>query len=242
VTATIVMPESTPIVKKNAVIAFGGIPVMTANTNEARESEAERIRIETGARFVHPSEDPLVIAGQGTVCLEFIEQVRALHKNIAALDAVIIPVGGGGLASGNTITLRALLGHQVKIVLAEPQLMDDAKRSFDAKALLSHHPDNPLNSVADGLKTTLGPNTWPIVRDMVDDIITVTEVEILKATKLIWERLKVCIEPSAGVGVAVALSETFHNKYMDVEHVGIVLCGGNVDVVKVSHMMHELGI
>ena len=241
VTATIVMPESTPIVKKNAVIAFGGIPVMTANTNEAREYEADRIRRETGARFVHPSEDPFVIAGQGTVCLEFIEQVRAAHNNVT-LDAVIIPVGGGGLASGNTITLRALLGDTVKIILAEPQLMDDAKRSFDAKTLLQHHPDNPLASVADGLKTTLGPNTWPIVRDMVDDIFTVSEWEILKATKLIWERLKICIEPSAGVGVAVALSETFHEKYPTLEHVGIVLCGGNVDVVKVSNMMHELGI
>ena len=241
VTATIVMPESTPIVKKNAVIAFGGIPVMTANTNEAREYEADRIRRETGARFVHPSEDPFVIAGQGTVCLEFIEQVRAAHNNVT-LDAVIIPVGGGGLASGNTITLRVLLGDKVKIILAEPQLMDDAKRSFDAKTLLQHHPDNPLASVADGLKTTLGPNTWPIVRDMVDDIFTVSEWEILKATKLIWERLKICIEPSAGVGVAVALSETFHEKYPTLEHVGIVLCGGNVDVVKVSNMMHELGI
>ena len=242
VTATIVMPESTPIVKKNAVVVFGGIPVMTANTNEARESEADRIRQETGARFVHPSEDSLVIAGQGTVCLEFIEQVRNAHN--VTLDAVIIPVGGGGLASGNAITLRGLLGDRVKIILAEPQLMDDAKRSFDAKTLLPHHSDNPLNSVADGLKTTLGPNTFPIVRDLVDDIITVSEVEILTATKLVWERLKVCIEPSAGVGVAVALSEKFQKKYAstEVQHVGIVLCGGNVDVIKISRLMHELGI
>ena len=253
VTATIVMPESTPMVKKNAVIAFGGIPVMTANTNEARESEAERIRCQTGARFIHPSEDPLVIAGQGTVCLEFIEQVRDIHKknndhttnttNTNTLDAVIIPVGGGGLAAGNTITLRALLGDQVKIILAEPQLMDDAKRSFDAQTLLQHDPDNLLNSVADGLKTTLGPNTWPIVRDMVNDIFTVSELEIVTATKLVWERLKICIEPSAGVGVAVALSKAFHEKYgAEVKHVGIVLCGGNVDVVKVSNLMQELNV
>lgn len=257
VTATIVMPESTPMVKKNAVIAFGGIPVMTANTNEARESEAERIlRCQTGARFIHPSEDPLVIAGQGTVCLEFIEQVRDIHKNnnnnhhttttttnTNTLDAVIIPVGGGGLAAGNTITLRALLGDQVKIILAEPQLMDDAKRSFDAQTLLQHDPDNLLNSVADGLKTTLGPNTWPIVRDMVNDIFTVSELEIVTATKLVWERLKICIEPSAGVGVAVALSKAFQEKYgAEVQHVGIVLCGGNVDVVKVSNLMQELNV
>ena len=245
VVATIVMPESTPLVKQNAVRAFGGIPIMTANTNEARESKAEQIRIETGARFIHPSENPLVIAGQGTVCLEFVKQVRALQNHhTTTLDAVIIPVGGGGLAAGSTIALRALLGTTVKIILAEPQLMDDAKRSFDTNTLIQqHHPDNPLNSVADGLKTTLGPNTWPIIRDMVDDIMTVSEREILHATKLIWERLKICIEPSAGVGVAVALSKPFHDKYAaSVQHVGIILCGGNVDIVKVSQLMQEFGV
>jgi serine racemase len=242
VVVTIVMPESTPSVKKNAVLAFGGIPVMTANTNIARESEAERIRRTTGATFIHPSEDPRVIAGQGTVCYEFIQQIQEMGVT-TSLDAVIIPVGGGGLAAGNAITLRALLGKKVKIILAEPECMDDAKRSFDSKTLLQHHPDNPLQS-ADGLKTTLGPNTWPIVRDLVDDIMTVSELEIITATKLIWERLKVCIEPSAGVGVAVALSKAFQDKYdtMTIQHVGIILCGGNVDVVQLSLKMHEMGV
>lgn len=239
VKATIVMPNSTPSVKRNAVIAFGGIPIMTANTNEARETEADRVRRETGAAFVHPSEDPRVIAGQGTVCLELIAQAREMNVD---LDVVIIPVGGGGLAAGNTIALRALLGDKVKIVLAEPLEMDDAKRSFEAKTLLKHDPDNQLNSVADGLKTTLGPNTWPIVRDLVDDIMTVSEEEILRATKIVWERLKVCIEPSAGVGVAVALSDAFKNKYGTAKNVGIVLCGGNVDVVKVSGLMRDIGL
>jgi threonine dehydratase len=133
-------------------------------------------------------------------------------------------------------------------VLAEPEEMDDAKRSKDAGILLKHEPGNELRSVADGLKTTLGPNTWPIIRDLVDDIITVTEYDILRATKLIWERLKVCIEPSAGVGVAVALGEEFQRKYCEgeqegkVQKVGIVLCGGNVDVVKISRLMESFGI
>jgi serine racemase len=240
VKATIVMPESTPVVKKDAVVAYGGIPIMTANTNEAREDKAEEIRRETGAVFIHPSEDPRVIAGQGTVCLEFIEQVKEMSGS--DLDLVIIPVGGGGLAAGNATTLRAALGDKVTIVLAEPAEMDDAHRSFMAKQLLQHDPDNKLNSVADGLKTTLGANTWPIVRDLVDDIITVSEKEILAATKLIWQRLKVCIEPSAGVGVAVALSESFQSKYSNATNVGIVLCGGNVDVVKISLLMNELGV
>ena len=120
--------------------------------------------------------------------------------------------------------------------------MDDAKRSFEAKELLKHDPANALDSVADGLKTTLGPNTWPIIRDKADDIITVTEEQILLATKLIWERLKVCIEPSAGVGVAVVLGAEFQNKYKPgdgYQNVGIILCGGNVDIVKVSKKMEE---
>jgi serine racemase len=242
VKATIVMPESTPAVKKSAVIAFGGVPVMVANTNEARENEADRIQRETGATFVHPSEDRRVIAGQGTVCFEFVAQMREELKAPQPLDVVIIPVGGGGLAAGNTIALRGLLGDAVRIVLAEPTVLDDAKRSFEAQTLLRHDPANTLNSVADGLKTTLGPNTWPIVRDMVDDIMVASEKEILQATKLVWERLKVCIEPSAGVGVAVALSSEFQTKYADAKNIGIILCGGNVDVVRVASLMKDFGL
>ena len=132
-----------------------------------------------------------------------------------------------------------------KIILAEPAEMDDAKRSKEAGQLLGHDPGNKLNSCADGLKTTLGPNTWPIVRDLVDDIFTVSEVDILRATKLIWERLKVAIEPSAGVGVAVALGEDFRNKYSvekGIEKVGVILCGGNVDILKTCKLMQEHGI
>ncbi|KAG7366978.1 serine/threonine dehydratase [Nitzschia inconspicua] len=244
VTATIVMPNNAPMVKKAAVEDFGAKIVMVENTNEAREEEADRIVETTGAVFVHPSENPRVIAGQGTVCLEFVEQVRELNAGVD-LDLVIIPVGGGGLASGNLVCLRGLLGNKVKIVLAEPSELDDAKRSFQAGELLKHRPDNELSSVADGLKTTLGPNTWPIVRDLADDIITVSEEEILIATKLVWERLKVAIEPSAGVGVAVAKSAEFHLKYpksSGIENVGIILCGGNVDILKISAMMKELGL
>merc|ERR1719223_1689252 len=174
-----------------------------------------------------------------------IHQIRTMYQN-EELDAVIIPVGGGGLASGNTIALRGMLGKNVKIVLAEPAEMDDAHRSFYSQTLVGHDPTNELNSVADGLKTTLGPNTWPIVRDLVDDIITVSEDDILRATKLIWERLKVCIEPSAGVGVAVASSREFREKYPAVEagvkNVGVILCGGNVDVVKIAKLMETRGV
>jgi serine racemase len=132
-----------------------------------------------------------------------------------------------------------------KIILAEPAKLDDAKRSFEAGQLLKHDSDNILDSVADGLKTTLGRNTWPIVRDLVDDIYTVTEDEILKATKIVWERLKVCIEPSAGVGVAVAMGPDFNRKYSPasgVHNVAIVLCGGNVDILKMAKRMEDVGL
>jgi serine racemase len=241
VQATIVMPNNTPIVKKEAVADFGASIVMTESTNEAREREAEKIRKATGATFVHPSEDPRVIAGQGTVTLELVEQIKELEGS-PQLDAVIIPVGGGGLASGNCVTLRALLGRSVKIILAEPAVLDDAHRSFMAGELLGHAPNNTLNSVADGLKTTLGPHTWPIVRDHADAILTVSEEDILRATKLVWERLKIVIEPSAGVGVAVLLSEAFAGQFTDCKVVGVVLCGGNVDVLKVSTKMREAGL
>jgi len=125
-------------------------------------------------------------------------------------------------------------------VLAEPEELDDAKRSKEAGELLSHRQGNRLQSVADGLKTTLGPNTWPIVRDLADEVITVSEQDILRATKLIWDTLKVCIEPSAGVGVAVAMGEEFQRKYPEVQNVGIVLCGGNVDVVKIAALMADI--
>jgi serine racemase len=239
VVATIVMPDLTPLVKKNAVIAFGGIPVMVASTNEAREEAAARIQKETGATFIHPSEDPRVIAGQGTVCYELYEQMQ---ERAVKLDVVVIPVGGGGLAAGNIISLRHLYGNQVKIVLAEPSVLDDAKRSFEAKKMLQHDPSNQLLSVADGLKTTLGPNTWPIIRDLADDVLTVSEKDILIATKLVWERLKVLIEPSAGVGVAVVLSDDFRHKYGSAQNVAVVLCGGNVDVVKIAGLMADMSL
>jgi len=265
VNANICMPRNAPVVKRNAVSGFGGEIITTENSNDAREEMADRIVEERNAEFIHPSEDPRVIAGQGTASLELVEQVREIlrerveHCNGASrrldsstlssvdkpLDAVIIPVGGGGLAAGNTIALRGLLGDEVKIILAEPKELDDAKRSREKGELLGHDKNNKLDSVADGLKTTLGPNTWPVVRDFVDDIITVSEEDILRATKIVWERLKVCIEPSAGVGVAVAMSKEFAQKYRledGIVNVGVVLCGGNVDVIKVCKLMEKMGI
>lgn len=245
--ATIVMPKNAPEIKQKAVQSYGAEIVLVENTNQARQQMAHHI-VQTSTHpitsFIHPSENPFVIAGQGTVGLEMVSQIRSQLSN--DLDIVVIPVGGGGLASGNAIALRGLLGPKLKIILAEPENVNDAKRSKDAGTLLGHPPNNTLNTVADGLKTTLGPNTWPIVRDLVDDIITVSEYDILNATKLVWERLKICIEPSAGVGVAVVLGDEFAQRYgqstQSYNNVGIILCGGNVDVIKVSNLMQEMNL
>ena len=243
VKATIVMPKGAPAIKQEGTRSYGAEVILVENTNEAREEEADRIVAERGAIFIHPSENPKVIAGQGTASLELLEQIKDF--GVEKPDAVIIPVGGGGLASGNAVALRGMLGNGVKIILAEPARLDDAKRSFDAGEPLKHAPDNKLDSVADGLKTTLGPNTWPVIRDFVDDIYTVSEEDILRSTKLIWEQLKVCIEPSAGVGVAVALGEEFNAKYTaesGIKNIVVILCGGNVDILKTCRMMEEMGL
>jgi threonine dehydratase len=244
VMATIVMPKGAPIIKKEATLSYGPTVLFVENTNEAREEEADRIVAEQGAVFIHPSENPRVIAGQGTATLELAEQLKEQFA-VDKPDAVIIPVGGGGLASGNAVALRGLFGDKVKIILAEPKVLDDAKRSFEAGEPLKHAPDNQLDSVADGLKTTLGVNTWPIVRDLVDDIFTVSEEDILRWTKKTWEQLKVCIEPSAGVGVAVAMSDEFNAKYTaesGIHNIVVILCGGNVDILKTARKMEELGL
>lgn len=243
VKATIVMPKGAPAIKQEGTRSYGAEVILVENTNEAREEEADRIVAERGAIFIHPSENPKVIAGQGTASLEVLEQIKDF--GVEKPDAVIIPVGGGGLASGNAVALRGMLGNNVKIILAEPSRLDDAKRSFEAGEPLKHAADNKLDSVADGLKTTLGPNTWPVIRDLVDDIFTVSEEEILRATKLIWEQLKVCIEPSAGVGVAVAMGKEFNAKYTaenGVTNIVVVLCGGNVDILKTCRLMEEMGL
>lgn len=243
VKATIVMPKGAPAIKQEGTRSYGGEIILVENTNEAREEEADRVVAERGAIFIHPSENPQVIAGQGTASLELMEQLKDF--GVEKPDAVIIPVGGGGLASGNAVALRGRLGNDVKIILAEPARLDDAKRSFDAGEPLKHAPDNKLDSVADGLKTTLGPNTWPIIRDLVDDVYTVSEEDILRATKMIWEQLKVCIEPSAGVGVAVAMGDEFNTKYTlenGIKNVVVILCGGNVDIFKTCKLMEAMGL
>jgi len=229
IAATIVMPETAPQVKVNAVRGYGADIRFCEATLAAREAALERVVAETGASFIHPSNDVRVIAGQSTVFQEMQHDLQHdLHQDAAGLDMVLTPVGGGGLLSGTALAAKLLAeaesAESVRVIGCEPAQADDAYRSFKSGELV--FPDHP-DTIADGLKTALGSNTFPIVRNFVDDIVLVQEEEILQAMKLIWERMKIVVEPSAAVPLAALL-----NGSLDVSgaRVGIILSGGNVDL------------
>ena len=218
--AHIVMPHTAAIVKKQAVLGYGGQIVECEPTLVERERMANELVVKTGGTLIPPFDHPDVIAGQGTAALELLEEVPDL-------DAVISPVGGGGLLSGFCIASRGI-NPTIRVFGAEPLGADDAARS---KAAGSRLLQTTPNSIADGLLTSLGVLTWPIIRDQVEAIFTVTEPEIVAAMRLVWERMKLIIEPSAAVGVAVVLGEEFR-RLENIRNVGVVLCGGNVTLDK----------
>lgn len=219
-----VMPEDASASKVERVKALKGEVILCAASYGARARAADRVAREKGAVLVHSSNDAHVICGQGTVGLELIQQVRASHG--MTLDAIIVPVGGGGLLAGVAVATRALCPG-IRVIGAEPAAADDAYRSKAAGKLLQH--DVLPVTLADGLRTVLGETTWPIVRDEVDCIITVTEEEIKSAMVLVYERMKLVIEPSAAVGVAAACGATLR-QIPWARRVGVVLSGGNVDL------------
>jgi threonine dehydratase/serine racemase len=216
--AQIVMPTSAPKAKRRAVEGYGAQIVDCDPTLESRETTAAAVLEETGGTLLHPYNHPNVIAGQGTVALELLEDVPEL-------DAIIAPIGGGGLISGISIAASAV-SPAVSILAGEPKGADDAARSKAAGRLI---PQTSPDTVADGLLTSLGDLTWPIVRDLVERILTVTDDEIVQAMRLVWERMKLVIEPSAAVPLAAVLSDEFR-VLEHVTRVGIVLSGGNIDL------------
>ncbi len=218
--AHIVMPENAPSIKRRAVEGYGGRVIPCKATLEARESTAERIRQETGATFLHPFDQDEVIAGQGTVALELLEQVPRL-------EAVVVPVGGGGLISGIALALRELQ-PDIRIFAAEPKGADDAYRSKKAGRLI---PQTAPNTIADGLLTSLGERTWPVIRDLVERVIVVEDKAIMGAMRVVWERMKIIIEPSAATAAAACFSEEM-KELKGFSHVGVVLTGGNLDLDK----------
>ncbi|NRP89582.1 Phenylserine dehydratase [Ensifer adhaerens] len=215
---TVVMPRTAPQAKKDAVRGYGGKVVECEPSTSSREAVFAEVVAETGAEFVHPYNDPRVIAGQATCSKELIEQVDGL-------DVVIAPIGGGGMVSGTCLTLSNL-APRIKIYAAEPEQADDAYRSFKAGHIIA---DDAPNTVADGLKVPLKELTWHFVRNHVTDILTASEEDIVDAMKLIWKRMKIVMEPSSAVPLATILKNThvFAGK-----RVGIIITGGNVDLDK----------
>ncbi|XP_069730196.1 serine racemase [Phaenicophaeus curvirostris] len=218
--AYIVVPRTAPRCKQDAIRTYGATLVPCEPSDQSRAETAARVVQETGGVMVHPNQDPAVIAGQGTIALEVLEQAPEVN-------AVVVPVGGGGMIAGIAVAIKALR-PDVKVFAAEPRNADDCYQS-KVRGELTPNP-HPPDTIADAVKTSIGPNTWPIIRDLVDDVLTVSEEEIKRATQLVWERMKLLIEPTAGVGVAAVLSERFQDVPRDVENVCIVLCGGNVDL------------
>ncbi len=216
--AHIVMPENAPGVKREAVAGYGGRIRFCAPTLSAREAALEAMVAETGANFVHPYNDPRVIAGQGTAALELLEEA-------GDLDALVVPVGGGGLLSGTLLAARGL-APRARVWGVEPAGADDARRSLREGRIV---PSVEPRTIADGLLTSLGEVTFAIISRDVEDIATASEEGIAAAMRLIWERMKIVIEPSAAVPLAALLEGTLNLGGL---RVGVVLSGGNVDLAR----------
>jgi threonine dehydratase len=218
----VVMPRTAPEAKKAAVRGYGGQITECEPSTTSREAVFAEVEARTGAEFVHPYNDPRVIAGQGTCSRELMEQVEGL-------DAVIAPIGGGGMVSGTCLTLSSI-APGVKIYAAEPEQADDAARSFRAGHIIA---DDAPNTIADGLKVPLKELTWHFVKSHVTDILTASEQEIVDAMKLTWQRMKIVMEPSCAVPLATILKnpEVFRGR-----RVGVIVTGGNVDLDKLPWM------
>ena len=214
--AIVVMPEDAPPVKVAAVKDYGAEIVWAGSNPLDREQALETVLEQTGAVFIHPSNNFHVIAGQGTAALE-------LLQDVPDLDIVMTPVGGGGLLAGTALSASAL-SPRTHVIGVEPETVDDAARSLRDGRI---YPPTNAYTVADGLRTFLGDVSFPIIREHVSEIITVSEEGIVAAIRLIWERMKIIIEPSAAVPVA-ALFE--HAELFRGQRIGIILSGGNADL------------
>ena len=222
IAATIVMPETSARPKIDAVRGYGGRVVTCAPGTKAREEAVAAELERTGAEIVHPYADARVIAGQGTCARELIDET-------GPLDAIVAPVGGGGLISGTCIAAHAM-APGIKVFAAEPANADDAFRSKQAGHLVE---DDAPQTIADGLRASLKPITFHYVHNAVEEVLTVSEAEIVAAMRLVWERLKIVIEPSSAVAVAAVLKNA---QRFAGQTVGIIITGGNVDLDRLPWM------
>ncbi|MFW5915987.1 MAG: pyridoxal-phosphate dependent enzyme [Bacteroidota bacterium] len=214
--AHIVMPRDSNPLKKRAVEHYGAHLTYCDTGLDAREAAYREIEQQTGAKFIHPSGDFQVICGQGTAAKELLEEVPGL-------EAIVAPVGGGGLTSGTAIAAKAMKKN-IRIYAGEPQKADDAYRSFKQGFLI---PVDRPNTIADGLLTSLNPLTFRLISEHLTDVLTTGEENIVKAMRLIWERMKIIAEPSAAVALAAILENRFVFRS---KKVGIILSGGNADL------------
>ncbi|MFT4834159.1 MAG: threonine dehydratase [Marinoscillum sp.] len=214
--AYIVMPKNSAQVKIKATKHYGGEVILCEPNDKSRSETCDQVIAKTNAIFVPPFDDYRIIAGQATCAKEFIEAVEDL-------DVIMSPVGGGGLAAGTALVAK-YLDPNMKVILSEPEGADDTYQSLKAGKII---PCKTVNTIADGLRTTIGVRNFAIIKEHVEEVITVTEEEIIFAMRIIWERMKIIIEPSCAVPFAALLKnkEQFKNK-----HVGIILTGGNVDL------------
>jgi threonine dehydratase len=214
ISARVVMPSNAPAIKKAAVAGYGAVIIECEPTLTSREATTSALVAATGAQLIHPYDDHRVIAGQGTAALELLEDQPGL-------DCVLVPVGGGGLLAGTAIAAKGMR-RGIKVIGVEPEQADDACRSFRTGIRVGS--DSPV-TIADGLRASLGEKAFPIVRQCVDDVVTVTESGIASAMRLIWERMKVVVEPSSAVPLAGILEGRIA---VEGRSVGIILTGGNV--------------
>lgn len=212
----VVMPRTAPKAKKDAVIGYGGTITECEPSTSSREAVFAEVQAATGGDFVHPYNDPRVIAGQGTCSRELVEQTDGL-------DFVVAPIGGGGMISGTCLTLSNI-APETQIIAAEPEMADDAHRSFKAGHIIA---DDAPETVADGLKVPLKDLTWHFVSNHVSDILTASEDEIVEAMKLTWKRMKIVMEASSAVPLATIIK---HKDRFAGKRVGIIITGGNVDL------------
>jgi threonine dehydratase len=216
IAAHIVMPSNSPKVKVRAVEGYGGRIVFCEPNQRAREEACARVIAETGATLIHPFENEDVLAGQGTIAVELLE-------DIPDLDFILCPVGGGGVLCGTAVAAKALRPG-IKVIASEPAGADDAAQSFHEHRLVYQE---TKNTIADGLRTNLGAPNFALLQRYVDDVVTVSEKGIVAAMRAIWETMKIVIEPSAAVPYAAILEERFDFRG---KRIGLILTGGNVDL------------
>jgi threonine dehydratase len=222
---TIVMPTNAPVTKLEATRGYGAEVILYDPDETVREELAGRIRDERGLALIPPYDHPDVVAGQGTAALELLEET-------GGLDLLVVPCGGGGLLSGTALAATGSPG--CRVMGAEPELADDAARTFHSGTLQRVH--NPP-TIADGLRTpSLGRVTWPLIREHVADIVTVSEAEIVEAMRFYWTRMKLVVEPSGAVALAALLGRVAP---VTGRRVGIVISGGNVDLAVACGLLSE---